>query len=88
MIEHSIALCMIVRDEAQRLKACLSSVQGLVQEVWVVDTGSTDGTPELAKQLGANVLYYPWSYDFSAARNAGLEKATTEWILVMDADEV
>ena len=88
MIEHSIALCMIVRDEAQRLAACLSSVQGLVQEVWVVDTGSTDGTPEQAQQLGANVVHYPWSHDFAAARNAGLEKATTEWILVMDADEV
>lgn len=88
MIEHSVALCMIVRDEINCIEACLSSVAGFVQEVWVIDTGSTDGTAELARQLGAQVIHYPWSNDFSAARNAGIEKATTEWILVMDADEV
>lgn len=78
---------MIVRDEVERLPMCLSSVKGLVQEVWIVDTGSTDGTPELAREMGANVVHYPWEHDFSAARNVGLEKATTEWILIMDADE-
>lgn len=83
----TVALCMIVRDEAENLPVCLNSVRGLADEIWVVDTGSTDGTPELAQALGANVLHFTWIDDFSAARNQGLELAQAEWILVLDADE-
>lgn len=78
---------MIVRDEARFLPACLASVAGVVDEVVVVDTGSRDGTPEIARRHGARVLYRPWEDHFGAARNAALEQATGDWILVLDADE-
>lgn len=79
---------MIVRNEAERLADCLASVSGLVQEMWIVDTGSSDCTVELAKQFGANVLHIAWEEDFASARNISLGRAITEWILVLDADEV
>jgi tetratricopeptide (TPR) repeat protein len=82
-----ITLCMIVRDEAERLPACLASVAGLVDEIVVVDTGSTDDTPEIAARGGALVLFEPWADDFAAARNVGLAAASKDWILVLDADE-
>ncbi len=83
----SLTLCMIVRDERANLPACFESVRGLADELVVVDTGSIDGTPDLARAAGARVLEIPWPHDFSAARNAGLEAATGRWILVLDADE-
>ena len=83
-----ISLCMIVRDEAETLARCLESARSLVAQVVVVYTGSTDGTAELAKSYGAEVYSFEWNDDFSAARNASLERATCDWILVLDADEV
>ncbi|MDY0062456.1 MAG: glycosyltransferase family 2 protein [Myxococcota bacterium] len=83
-----LSLCMIVRNEADRLPGCLRSVEGLVDEVVVVDTGSTDGTPEVAARCGCRVFAHPWEDDFARARNVGLEQACGEWILVLDADEV
>lgn len=82
-----ISLCMIVRDEAEALPRCLESVRGVVSEAIVVDTGSSDGTQEAARRLGARVIEIPWPEDFSAARNHGLRAAAGEWILVLDADE-
>ncbi|MHB9146439.1 MAG: glycosyltransferase [Symbiobacteriia bacterium] len=82
-----LSLCMIVRDEADFLPRCLSSVQGVVDEIILVDTGSTDGTPELARGHGARVFSYPWAGDFEAARNYSLGLASGAWLLVMDADE-
>jgi tetratricopeptide (TPR) repeat protein len=82
-----LSLCMIVRDEAETLGACLESVRGLVEEVCVLDTGSTDGTVELARSLGARVESFEWCDDFSAARNASLAMANGDWALVLDADE-
>jgi glycosyltransferase involved in cell wall biosynthesis len=82
-----ISLCMIVRNERPRLGAALESVRGLADELIVVDTGSTDGTQDLARQMGASVVEAPWSGDFSAARNVGLDRARGPWILVLDADE-
>ncbi|MBM3334149.1 glycosyltransferase family 2 protein, partial [Candidatus Sumerlaeota bacterium] len=78
---------MIARDEADRIADCLRSVQGLVDEIVVVDTGSSDPTPAIARDLGARVIAMPWGDDFAAARNCSLEHATGEWILVLDADE-
>ncbi len=83
-----ISLCMIVRDEAQNLGRCLESVKAVVDEVCVLDTGSTDGTAQLARGLGARVEEFSWCDDFSAARNASLEMARGDWVLVLDADEV
>ncbi len=82
-----LSLCMIVRNEEQDLPRCLSSVQGVVDEIVVVDTGSDDATPEIAREFGARVVSRPWTGDFSAARNGSLEEARGEWILFLDADE-
>ncbi len=82
-----LSLCMIVRDEQALLPQCLDSVRGLADEIIVVDTGSRDSTPEIARTAGALVLHQPWTGDFAAARNAGLNAAGGDWILVLDADE-
>lgn len=83
----TISLCLIVRDEAENLARCLASVQGVVDEMIVVDTGSRDETPQIARRFGAKVVDFPWTGDFSAARNVSLEQATGDWILYLDADE-
>lgn len=83
-----ISVCMIVKDEERNLPRCLMSLRPLAREVIVVDTGSTDRTREVAAAFGARVFEQPWTDDFSAARNASLEKAAGDWILVVDADEV
>ncbi|MCL5961954.1 MAG: glycosyltransferase family 2 protein, partial [Chloroflexi bacterium] len=82
-----LSACMIVRDEEADLERCLSSVQAVVDEIVIVDTGSRDGTVEIARGLGAKVHHFEWCDDFSAARNAGLEQAAGRWILQLDADE-
>jgi tetratricopeptide (TPR) repeat protein len=82
-----VSLCLIVRNEADRIAACLGSVSGLDLERIVVDTGSTDATPGLAESLGARVHHFRWDDDFSAARNASIELATRPWIFWLDADD-
>ena len=84
---NRISLCMIVKDEQEWLAQCLESVQGAVDEIIVVDTGSSDRSNDIARQYGARIVPYVWCDDFAAARNAGLEQATGEWILFLDADE-
>jgi tetratricopeptide (TPR) repeat protein len=69
------------------LERCLSSLSGAVDEVVVVDTGSTDATPDIAARLGARLCRFEWRADFSAARNVGLDAASCDWILSIDADE-
>lgn len=78
---------MIVRDEAAFLPGCLASLEGLADEVIIVDTGSTDQTVELACASGATVLHQEWQDDFSAPRSLAAQHARGEWILVLDADE-
>lgn len=78
---------MIVRDEAESLASCLASVQGFVDEIVVVDTGSVDGTVAVAEAAGAVVHHLPWPGDFAAARNAALDWVKGDWVLVLDADE-
>jgi glycosyltransferase involved in cell wall biosynthesis len=85
---QEISLCMIVRNETENLPRCLGSVKDLVSEVIVVDTGSSDGTPDAARKHGAEVIEIPWEEDFAGARNTAIEHATKDWILVLDADEV
>ncbi|WP_339238550.1 glycosyltransferase [Paenibacillus sp. FSL R5-0517] len=87
MRAERISLCMIVKDEEELLPHCLASVQGAVDEVIVVDTGSSDRSAEIARQYGAMVVPFEWCDDFAAARNAGLEQASGDWILFLDADE-
>ncbi len=79
---------MSVRDEAEHLSECLRSVDGMVDEMVIVDTGSEDNTPAIAKSMGASVFFFQWKDDFSAARNESLKYASGDWILVLDADEV
>ena len=78
---------MIVKNEAAHLGHCLDSVRALVDEMVVVDTGSTDDTVAVARERGAQVSFFPWIGDFSAARNASLAQVTGDWVLVLDADE-
>jgi tetratricopeptide (TPR) repeat protein len=82
-----LSLCMIVRNEEEALPECLSSVQGLVDELIVVDTGSTDRTIEIAERFGAKVRRFDWIDDFSAARNESIKHAAGDWILWLDADD-
>ncbi|RLA82098.1 MAG: hypothetical protein DRG36_00120 [Deltaproteobacteria bacterium] len=83
-----LSLCMIVRDEERDLPLCLESVQGLVDEIIVVDTGSEDRTPQVAREFGAKVYPFRWINDFAAARNESLRHATGDYILWLDADDV
>jgi glycosyltransferase involved in cell wall biosynthesis len=82
-----ISLCMIVRDEERVLADCLGSVRAWVDEIIVVDTGSTDRTREIAREMGAKVFDFPWTESFSEARNESLRYATGDWILWVDADD-
>ena len=78
---------MIVKDEAERLAGAVESARPIVDEIIILDTGSSDGSVELAKRLGAKVFAYDWKDDFAAARNEAIKKAETDWILSLDADE-
>jgi tetratricopeptide (TPR) repeat protein len=82
-----ISLCMIVKNEEDWIEGALKSVSSVVDEVIIVDTGSTDSTPDRARSLGAKLLNFPWTGSFADARNISLEAATQSWILVLDADE-
>jgi glycosyltransferase involved in cell wall biosynthesis len=87
MNNMSISLCMIVKDEESVLTRCLESVKGVVDEIIIVDTGSTDNTKRIAQQYTNKIYDFKWVNDFSAARNESLKYATGNWILVLDADE-
>lgn len=83
----NISLCMIVKNEEASLATCLRSVADLVNEIIVVDTGSSDQTKAIAARFGACVYDFAWVNDFSAARNESLRHASGEWIVWLDADE-
>lgn len=86
--KSQISLCMIVKNEEKNLTDCLNSVKNLVDEMIVVDTGSTDKTKKIASDLGAKVYDYVWQDNFAEARNYALQFVHNDWILVLDADEV
>ncbi len=82
-----LSCCMIVKNEAERLPGCLESIKNLVDEIVILDTGSSDQTQEIAKKIGAKVYTAQWDNDFAKARNQALQYVTGDWILVLDADE-
>jgi glycosyltransferase involved in cell wall biosynthesis len=82
-----LSLCMIVKNEEATLAECLNSVKDFVDEMVVLDTGSTDRTVEIAQEFGANVYFFEWCNDFAIARNQALSVVTGDWVLVLDADE-
>ncbi|MEO5880950.1 MAG: glycosyltransferase [Caldimonas sp.] len=84
---NRIDLVMIVRDEARCLARCLSSARPWVDGLVVLDTGSVDATVEIAREHGARVAHFAWTFDFAAARNAALALSDAPWRLVLDADE-
>ena len=83
-----LSLCMIVRDEQEMLPRCLASVADAVDEMVIVDTGSTDATVEIARSFGARVLFHEWTGSFAQARNVSFDAAEGDWLLCLDADEV
>jgi cytochrome c-type biogenesis protein CcmH/NrfG len=83
-----LSVSMIVRNEARRLPGFLDALANLADEICITDTGSEDGTPEIATARGCRVRHFPWCGDFAAARNAALAPCTGQWILSLDADEM
>lgn len=83
-----VSLCMIIKDEEKYLARCLASVKPIVDEMIVVDTGSNDRSKDIAVIFGARVYAYDWQNDFAAARNFSISKASGDWILILDGDEV
>lgn len=84
----TISLCMIVRDEEDTIARCLETIKDLVDEIIIVDTGSIDKTKAIANQYTPHIYDFEWIYDFSAARNFSFSKATQEYLLWLDADDV
>ncbi|MFB5269690.1 glycosyltransferase [Paenibacillus enshidis] len=84
----TISLCMIVKNEEEGLDRCLSALKGVVDEYVIVDTGSTDRTKEIAAKYAQQVYDFKWIDDFAAARNYSFSKATKEFIMWLDADDV
>ncbi len=87
MQKHTISLCMIVKNEEKYLDRCLKSAKDKVDEIIIVDTGSTDSTMEIAQKYDAIIRHFEWINDFAAARNYSISEAKSEYIIVLDADE-
>lgn len=86
-MKSTLSVCMIVRDEARNLEELLPVIRPAIDDLVIVDTGSGDGTPEVARRYGARVFERAWDDDFSAARNRGLDEVTTSHVLWLDADD-
>lgn len=82
-----ISACMMLKNEEEMLPRCLNSIKHLVDEIIVVDTGSTDSTIEIAESFGAKIYHHPWENDFSKHRNQSIGYATGDWFIIIDADE-
>ncbi|MDV4149716.1 glycosyltransferase [Clostridium sp. AL.422] len=83
-----ISLCMIVKNEGKNLEKALDSIAKYIEDIVIVDTGSIDNTKEIAKKYTNKVYDFKWGNDFSKARNFSISKATNDWVLILDADEV
>lgn len=84
----TLSLVMITKNEELKIKRCLDSVKNLVDEIIVVDTGSTDKTKEIAAEFEAKVFDYTWTNNFSDTRNFAIKQSTGDWNLILDADEI
>ena len=84
----TISLCMIVKNEEKVLARCLDSIRGFVDEIIIVDTGSDDDTKRIARKYTDKVYDFEWIDDFAAARNYSFSKATMQYCMWMDADDV
>ncbi|ABR49564.1 glycosyl transferase, family 2 [Alkaliphilus metalliredigens QYMF] len=84
----TISLCMIVKNEEELLSRCLDTIKDIVDEINIVDTGSTDRTKEIAAQYTDRIFYFEWIDNFAAARNESFKYATKDYILYLDADDV
>ena len=84
----TISLCMIVKNEQQTLSRCLESVRDVVDEIIIVDTGSTDGTKDVAKKYTDKIYDFKWIDDFSSARNFSFSKASMDYCMWLDADDI
>lgn len=82
-----ISACLIAKNEENNIAKCFESYKDIVNEIILVDTGSTDRTVEVAKQYGAKIFFYRWDNNFAAAKNFALDKARGQWIIFLDADE-
>lgn len=83
-----ISLCIITKNNESTIRNCLNSVKNLVSEIILADTGSADNTKNIAREFTDKIYDFKWNNNFSEAKNFALEKASKEWILVLDADEV
>ncbi|MDV4152689.1 glycosyltransferase, partial [Clostridium sp. AL.422] len=88
MKRYTLSLCMIIKNEEKFIEKCLDAVSAIVDEFIIVDTGSKDSTLDIVSKYNVNLYNYTWINDFSAARNFALNKATSDWILFLDADEI
>ncbi|WP_454871097.1 glycosyltransferase [Priestia megaterium] len=84
----TVSLCMIVKNEEAVIGRCLESVNKIVDEINIVDTGSTDRTKEIVAEYTERIFHFTWIEDFAAARNFAFQQATTDYILCLDADDV
>ena len=85
--EPRLSVFLITKNEERFIGQCLESVRDIASQIVVMDTGSSDWTKSIAERFGAEVHLFDWSDDFSAARNAAMEKVTGDWVLMLDADE-
>ena len=83
----TLSVCMMVKDEEHNLKRCLSSLNGIADELIVVDTGSTDSSISIVESFGAKVYHHPWENDFSKHRNQSIGYVSSDWLMIFDADE-
>src|SRR5574343_299448 len=82
-----LSACLMVKNEEENLPRCLNSIKDVVDEIIIVDTGSTDSTIEIAKEYTDKIYIHPWENNFSKHRNQSISYATGDWILIIDADE-
>ncbi|MBD3170063.1 MAG: glycosyltransferase [candidate division Zixibacteria bacterium] len=84
---YPISLCIIARNASNLLENCLRNVRGISDEIIILDTGSSDNTPQKAREMGAKVIEYHWRMDFADARNTAMDASTNDWLLWIDTDE-